>query len=445
MTLATTESAVTAWSISAVALVIVVTAMIAIEYLRRVTPRPVGGQGQAGASLVSRLGWDIQGQWGERPLIAVLIAAHNEEASIAATLASVMSQQRRADRIIVAADNCSDRTVDLARGFPVTVFETDRNRAKKPGALNQAWRQYCADADLVVCIDADTVLDQNALLDWEAEFLSDRNLGGCSAKFTMRVTDDLSWHQKLLVRIQRAEFAKWTDLALKRGRRTNVLAGTACCIRNDTLRDIAAWRLANHSTAIATPWLETSVVEDFELTYRMRQMGWQTRVSATVRAYTDAMTDVRSLWAQRMKWQVGTVSDLLEFGYNDLTRFDWWQQAQGLVAVTVRFLWIALLVAAAIFGRLELRPLWLLPPVLFLMNDVRQSFRIPHCQPADVVVAALLLPQECFAVMRAGWFLASWAEVVGARLRGSLGSALRLAPAKPRDRWSLQFRAEHGR
>jgi cellulose synthase/poly-beta-1,6-N-acetylglucosamine synthase-like glycosyltransferase len=445
MTLATTQFAIAAWATSAVALIIVATAMIAIEYLRRATPRPMGAQENAGSPLASRLGWNVQGRWGERPFIAVLIAAHNEEASIAATLASLLSQQRRADRIVVAADNCSDRTATRARAFPVTVFETERNRAKKPGALNQAWREYCIDADLVVCIDADTVLDPNALADWQAEFLSDRNLGGCSAKFTMRVTDDMSWYQKLLVRIQRAEFAKWTDLALKRGRRTNVLAGTACCIRNDTLREIAAWRMTNHTTAIPTPWLETSVVEDFELTYRMRQLGWRTTVSATVRAYTDAMTDLRSLWAQRMKWQVGTVSDLLEFGYNDLTRFDWWQQAQGLVAVTVRFLWVALVVAGAMFGRLELRPLWLLPPVLFLLNDVRQSFRIPHCQPADVVVAALLLPQECFAVMRAGWFVASWTEVVAARLRASVGPAFRLPPPKSRDRWSLQFRAEHGR
>ena len=445
MTLATTPRPITPWAMAAAALLVVVIAMLAFEYLRHRPHRPKGAGIPGGSPLLSRLGREVQDSLRERPAIVVLIAAHNEEASIAATLESVMGQQRSADRIVVAADNCSDHTVSLARGFPVTVFETAHNRAKKPGALNQAWREYCGNVDLVVCIDADTVLDPNAIVDWEAEFLSDNYLGGCSAKFTMRVDDDMSWYQKLLVRIQRAEFAKWTDLALKRSRRTNVLAGTACCIRNDTLREIAAWRMSNHTTDIPTPWMETSIVEDFELTYRMRQMGWRTTVSATVRAYTDAMTDLRSLWAQRMKWQVGTVTDLLEFGYNDLTRFDWWQQAQGLVAVMVRFFWVALLVAAAFIGKLELHPLWLLPPVLFLVNDVRQSFRVPDCQPADVVVAALLLPQECFAVMRAGWFLASWTEVLSGRLRASVRLALRLPPPEPRDRWGLQFNAEHGR
>ena len=221
----------------------------------------------------------------------------------------------------------------------VTVFKTTNNAAKKPGALNQAWRRYCTKVDLVVCIDADTTLPRNALADWEAEFVADAALGGCSAKFTMLVDPSMTSFEKLLVRVQRAEFSKWTDLALRRDRHTSVLAGTACCIRNQALRDVSLDRVA--AGQAGGPWIETSMVEDFELTYRLRGRGWTTKVSASVRAYTDAMTDLRSLWAQRMKWQTGTVNDLLEFGLNPLTRFDWWQQAQGVIAVVVRVLWLA--------------------------------------------------------------------------------------------------------
>ena len=81
-----------------------------------------------------------------RPILVVLIAAHNEEHCIASTLRSLTRQHRPPDRIVVAADNCTDGTVDLARSVPgVTVFETEGNTAKKPGALNQAWRRYAAD------------------------------------------------------------------------------------------------------------------------------------------------------------------------------------------------------------------------------------------------------------------------------------------------------------
>jgi cellulose synthase/poly-beta-1,6-N-acetylglucosamine synthase-like glycosyltransferase len=366
-----------------------------------------------------------------RSKIVVLVAAHNEERSIVPTLKSLLAQDRRASRIVVAADNCSDNTVALAKSVRgVTVFETKNNSAKKPGALNQAWRRYCKKAEFVVCIDADTLLPSNAIADWEAEFLADATLGGCSAKFTMLVSPAMTKSERLLVRLQRAEFSKWTDLALRRNRRTSVLAGTACCINNDALREVSERRVA--AGQADGPWTESSMVEDFELTYRLRGLGWTTRVSASVRAYTDAMTDLRSLWAQRMKWQTGTVSDLLAFGANKLTRFDWWQQAQGALAVFVRGLWVTTLIGGAVFGNLRLNPWWLLPPIAFVANDIKQAFRIPHRDRGDIVVAALLLPQELFAFMRAGWFLNSWVRVLGERLFG----------ISHRDGWSRQAEAE---
>jgi hypothetical protein len=136
-----------------------------------------------------------------------------------------------------------------------------------------------------------------------------------------------------------------------------------------------------------------------------------------------------------MKWQTGTVNDLLVFGYSPLTRRDWWQQAQGLLAVVVRTIWVATWIAALALGRFHYNPVWLLAPALFLVNDVKQALRIPHCEPADVAVAALLLPQELFAFMRAGWFLRSWGKVLDERYLG-----LRYA-----DGWTAQAKAEAGR
>jgi biofilm PGA synthesis N-glycosyltransferase PgaC len=50
---------------------------------------------------------------------------------------------------VVAADNCTDRTVDVAQDVVgVEVVETADNHHKKPGALNQAWTQTRSDTDL---------------------------------------------------------------------------------------------------------------------------------------------------------------------------------------------------------------------------------------------------------------------------------------------------------
>ena len=42
------------------------------------------------------------------PSLSLIVAAHNEEASIVATLQSLVAQDRKPDRIVVAADNCAD-------------------------------------------------------------------------------------------------------------------------------------------------------------------------------------------------------------------------------------------------------------------------------------------------------------------------------------------------
>jgi poly-beta-1,6-N-acetyl-D-glucosamine synthase len=355
--------------------------------------------------------------------VIALVAAHDEEASIGATVDALLMQGRRPDRVVVIADNCSDATADVARAAGAEVLELTANQHRKSGALNAGFSLLENEADLFVTVDADTVLPPDAVGAWVEEFERNRLLAGCSAKFTMRLPEHGRW-ARLLTRLQRAEFAKWTDAALhRRDRSTTVLAGTACCLRVSALRDLVA------STGRPGPWTYESLVEDFELTYRLRQLGWQTKVSASVRAYTDAMHTARSLWAQRMKWQSGTVADLRSFGFNRLTRRDWGQQAFGIVAALNRVAYCGLLVAGLAMNSLTFQWWWLLPTVVFMANDAKQALRIPERDKLDVVLAATLVGQELFAWIRAGWFFAAWMEVLLGRRK---------------DRWEVQYASERG-
>lgn len=95
------------------------------------------------------------------PRLVVLIAAHNEEACIGATLQSLADQDRRPDEIIVVADRCTDRTVEIAVSHGAKVFETIGNEYRKAGALNQALMVVLTDLaseDQVLLMDADSVL-----------------------------------------------------------------------------------------------------------------------------------------------------------------------------------------------------------------------------------------------------------------------------------------------
>lgn len=348
--------------------------------------------------------------------IVALIPAHNEAGSIEATITALLDQQRAPDQIVVIPNGCTDNTAEIARRHPVTVMELPALAHRKSEALNRAWHAHAADADIVICLDADTVLPPNAVADWEQEMQADPMLAS-SSKFTMQ-------QPGFLPRLQKAEFAKWTQTALNRGY-TTVLAGTGCAIPGQALREITKAHPAG-------PWSYDSQVEDFRLTYEIRALGYRCHVSPTVRAYTDSMPTIKALWAQRLKWQVGTVEDLLDIGVNRLTLVDWWQQAAGLFHAAIRIMWAALMVTLLVTGWLAFSWLWLvIVPATFALVEFLTALRIPHRDRTDLIMAATIIPSECFAWMRAGWFIAAWVAVARTHLTGH----------RP-DRWGRQYQAE---
>lgn len=333
-----------------------------------------------------------------------------------------MAQSRKADLVVVIPNGCTDSTAAEASRYPVTVMELPRLEHRKSEALNRAWKEHAYDADVVICLDADTVLPPNAVEAWAEEFAEDSTaqLGGSSSKFTMQDPGFLS-------RLQKAEFATWTDTSLRRGQ-THVLAGTGCAINNKVLREVA--RRDDRDG----PWSYTSQVEDFELTYRIRELGYVCQVSPDVRAYTDSMKTFKALWGQRMKWQVGTVEDLLSMGVNRLTLRDWGQQLMGLTGVFLKLLWITVIVLALSLGVLKFILFWWLVPILFVALDIKRALRIPHRDWKDVLMAATFFPQELFMWLRSGWFLASWCAVLTTKVT-----------RRRVDRWEAQYTAEEAK
>jgi cellulose synthase/poly-beta-1,6-N-acetylglucosamine synthase-like glycosyltransferase len=352
--------------------------------------------------------------------MVALVPAHNEAAGIGAALEALLGQTRPFDDIVVIGDNCTDDTVAIAGRYPVTVVETEGNEHRKSGALNMAWRRFAHDADIVVTVDADTELDANAAADWEAEFLADDRLGGSTAKFTMRPG------KGMLLRWQRFEYATSIDVALRR-RWTAVLAGAGAALRNDALR------IVMERGDREGPWSYASTVEDFELTHRLRELGWGCHTSPTIRAFTDPMPTVSALWGQRVKWSSGTAEDLMRFGLTRLTFQAWCQQAAGLLAVFTRVLWVAVTIWAFLLGVGGFSLLWLLFPAITITLSVKSALRIPYRDWRDIALAALVVPQEVFTWLRVGWFASSWWRVLVARV----------THRRP-DYWALQYSAERG-
>lgn len=101
----------------------------------------------------------------EDKAIAVLIPAHNESTGIIATLNSIRTQMQLKDRLLVVADNCSDDTAEIAKKNGAEVIERhDLNNRGKGYALDFGLRHLSqCPPDVVVIVDADCVLETNAL------------------------------------------------------------------------------------------------------------------------------------------------------------------------------------------------------------------------------------------------------------------------------------------
>jgi hypothetical protein len=102
---------------------------------------------------------------GPRPRIAILVPAHDEEAGIARTVTALLGELAPGDRLLVIADNCSDRTASVAREAGAEVVERhDPTRRGKGFALSfGAKALFERPPDVVIVMDADCRVERGTL------------------------------------------------------------------------------------------------------------------------------------------------------------------------------------------------------------------------------------------------------------------------------------------
>jgi cellulose synthase/poly-beta-1,6-N-acetylglucosamine synthase-like glycosyltransferase len=94
---------------------------------------------------------------GKRSRLAVLVPAHNEEADIARTVETLRSQINSGDQLIVIADNCCDRTAEVARQAGAFVLERENSHLRGKGYALDYGLKFLADSppDILMIVDGD--------------------------------------------------------------------------------------------------------------------------------------------------------------------------------------------------------------------------------------------------------------------------------------------------
>lgn len=289
--------------------------------------------------------------------VTVLIPAHNEEASLPATLASLLEQSPRPERVVVVADNCTDGTVELARSAGVEVFETVGNTQKKGGALNQALLDVLPGMganDTVMVMDADTELAPGFLAAAVARFTDDRALMAVGGLFHGEEGHGL------IGQFQRNEYTRYAREMKRRRGRVFVLTGTASIFRADALAAVARNRGGALPGVQGEIFDTAALTEDNELTIALKSLGALIISPADCTVVTELMPTWRTLWAQRLRWQRGALENLGAYGFTPQTTRYWVQQlgiGYGVIALSSYF--GLLIIMAVSLDRWIWFPFWL--------------------------------------------------------------------------------------
>ncbi len=326
--------------------------------------------------------------------VTVLIPAHNEEASLPLTLESLRGQTLPPTRILVVADNCTDRTVEVAGQHGADVFETVGNTHKKGGALNQALQDLLprlGDNDTVMVMDADSQIGADFLAEAVRLFTDDRALMAVGGLF-----EGEEGHG-LLGQFQRNEYTRYQREIRRRNGRVFVLTGTASVFRASALRAVADARGSQLPGTTGEVYDTFALTEDNELTIAIKSLGGLTISPRKCTVVTELMPSWRMLWAQRLRWQRGALENLGSYGVTPQTIRYWSQQigiGYGVFALFAYFALILLMIVA--MDTWVWFPFWLGVGILFA---VERTVTVWRGGWRARIVAMLVFPElvyDCF-------------------------------------------------
>ena len=300
--------------------------------------------------------------------VIAIIPAHNEEIGIAQTIDSLRRQTQAPDQILVAADNCTDGTVDIAKAMGVEVLETWDNTAKKTGALNQGLAMVLPGLqphDVVLMMDADSRLNRDFVAAGMAYFEHWPLRGGISGS---SLAAD---HPSRVALLQKIEYTQGLRSVHRRAGRIHVLSGAATIFTVEALRKVAEMRGSSVIPGVkGLVYDESSLTEDYELTVALKRVGYDPRCAADCIVDTDVMPTWRDWRIQRLRWQRGTLETLFTYGFVEHTRKAWAVQAWTYFRTIIPVLMLMIWSYALIFEEVAFHPFWLLIIPVFMLDQL---------------------------------------------------------------------------
>ncbi|MCZ2855998.1 MAG: glycosyltransferase family 2 protein, partial [Candidatus Bathyarchaeota archaeon] len=227
------------------------------------------------------------------PVVTVIVPAYNEAKAIGKTVEALLNLSYVNKEIIIVDDGSTDETLEVAKKYTNNDFTraVTKPNGGKWDALNTGIK--VAKGDFIVCIDADTVLDPNAIQHLIKHF-RDPNIAAVAGN--VKVGN----RRGLLTKLQALEYIVGINLHRRSEanlQRVTVVPGPIGAFRASVLQEIGLFE-------------GDTFAEDADITFRILKAGYKTVFEARAIGYTEAPTSMTSLAKQRYRWYRGSLQVL---------------------------------------------------------------------------------------------------------------------------------------
>ncbi|UCC27654.1 MAG: glycosyltransferase [Candidatus Bathyarchaeota archaeon] len=234
------------------------------------------------------------------PVVTVIVPAYNEARAIGKTVEALLNLSYGNKEIIIVDDGSTDETLDVAERYTNNHFTRaiTKPNGGKWDALNAGIK--AAKGNFIVCIDADTVLDPNAIQHLIKHF-RDPNIAAVAGN--VKVGN----RHGLLTKLQALEYIVGINLHRRSEanlQRVTVVPGPIGAFRASVLQEIGLFE-------------GDTFAEDADVTLKILKAGYKTVFEARAIGYTEAPISMTSLAKQRYRWYRGSLQVLTK--HKDMT------------------------------------------------------------------------------------------------------------------------------
>jgi len=234
------------------------------------------------------------------PLVTVIVPAYNEEKAIGKTVEALLSLSYANKEIIIVDDGSTDRTLEVARSYAKgdIIKVLTKPNGGKWDSLNTGIK--VAKGEFIVCIDADTLLDQNAIQHLVKHF---RDPKIAAVAGNVKVGN----RGGLLTKLQALEYVVGINLHRRSEanlQNVTVVPGPIGAFRASILKEVGLFE-------------GDTFAEDADITFRILKAGYKTVFEARAFGYTEAPKSMTSLAKQRYRWYRGSLQVLSK--HKDMT------------------------------------------------------------------------------------------------------------------------------